>query len=183
MKHLRVQNAEDMVTLMPFAVPKAGLFMPILAVKTGAGNLYKHVGMRLKLTQEAKDSELPYSISYPVDQRMDDEEFTKDVQDTLDQGKNLMAAFKAVVTKDFDRVQRYHSCTEYEVRLEKCRDELTGITLDELYADSKIVGSMMEKDYMPQKTGMMSTMKRAMGLSKKKSSGSSTEMVENRDDE
>lgn len=96
------------MTLMPFAVPKAGMFMPALAVYTGAGNLYKHVGMRLKLTQEAKGSELPYSISYPIDQRMDDEEFTKDVQETLDQGKNLMSAFKAVVTKDFDRVARYH---------------------------------------------------------------------------
>jgi len=108
LQHLRIQNAEDMVTLMPFAVPKAGMFMPALAVYTGAGNLYKHVGMRLKLTQEAKGSELPYSISYPIDQRMDDEEFTKDVQETLDQGKNLMSAFKAVVTKDFDRVARYH---------------------------------------------------------------------------
>ncbi|CAJ1938850.1 unnamed protein product [Cylindrotheca closterium] len=184
LQHLRIQNAEDMVTLMPFAVPKAGFFMPILAVKTGAGNLYKHVGMRLKLAQKAKEeSELPYSISYPVDQRMDDEEFTKDVQDTLDQGKSLMKAFKAVVTKDFERVERYHSCTEYEERLEKCRDELTGITLDELYADTKIVGSMMEKDYMPKNGGVMSTAFRAMGLGKKKSDTlSSSEMVEEDDE-
>lgn len=82
--------------------------MPIMAVKTGAGNLYKHVGMRLQLTQRSKGNELPYSISYPVDQRMDDEEFAKDVQDTLTQGKSLMQAFKAVVTNNFKRVERYH---------------------------------------------------------------------------
>lgn len=109
LQHLRIQNAEDMVTLMPFAAPKAAIFSPIMAAMTGAGNLYKHVGMRLKLVQKVKnDSELPYFISYPVDQRMDDEAFTKDVQETLDQGKSLMSAFKAVVTKDIERVERYH---------------------------------------------------------------------------
>lgn len=181
--HLRIQNAEDMVTLMPFAVPKAGFFMPILAIKTGAGNLYKHVGMRLKLVQEAKNkSELPYSISYPVDQRMDDEEFTKDVQETLDQGKSLMSAFKAVVTKDFERVERYHSCTEYEERLQKCRGELTGITLDDLYADTKIVGSMMERDYMPSAGGILSTAKRAMGIRNKSETTSSTQMAEDEEE-
>lgn len=196
---------------MPFAVPKAGFFMPILAIKTGAGNLYKHVGMRLKLVQKAKDeSELPYSISYPVDQRMDDEEFTKDVQETLDQGKSLMSAFKAVVTKDFERVERYHrwvarvehamsiaendvshwvyvylsySCTEYEERLQKCRGELTGITLDDLYADTKIVGSMMERDYMPTAGGILSTAKRAMGIRNKSETTSSTEMAEDEEEE
>jgi len=181
---MRVQNAEDMVTLMPFAVPKAGFFMPIVAVKTGAGNLYKHVGMRLKLTQDSKDSELPYSISYPVDQRMDDEAFTKDVQETLDQGKNLMAAFKAVVTNDFERVSRYHSCTEYEERLEKCRAELTTITLDELYADTKMVGSMMERDYMPKKESLMDQAMRAMKIKGKSDKGeSSAEMIADGGDE
>jgi hypothetical protein len=97
-----------MVTLMPFAAPRAGFLSPVIAVKTGAGNLYKHVGMRLQLTQSSKGTALPYHISYPVDQRMDDEEFAKDVQDTLSQGKSLMQAFKAVVTNNFERVERYH---------------------------------------------------------------------------
>jgi hypothetical protein len=108
LQHLRIQNAEDMVTLMPFAAPRAGFLSPVIAVKTGAGNLYKHVGMRLQLTQSSKGTALPYHISYPVDQRMDDEEFAKDVQDTLSQGKSLMQAFKAVVTNNFERVERYH---------------------------------------------------------------------------
>jgi len=153
---------------MPFAVPKTGFFVPIVGVVSGAGNLYKHVGMRLKLDEEVKEGQLPYSISYPVDQRMDDEEFAKEVQDTLSQGKNLMSAFKAVVTKDFQRVERYHSCTEYEERLVKCRSELIGITLDELYANKNVVGEMMALDYVPKKEGLMNKTFRAMGLKKKK---------------
>ena len=69
------------------------------------------------------------------------------------------------------------SCTEYEERLHKCRSELTGITLDELYADPKIVAGMMERDYMPKKEGFMSSAMRAMGIAKKKGS-SSSEIVE-----
>ena len=82
------------------------------------------------------------------------------------------------------------SCTEYEERLEKCRDGLTGITLDELYADTSIVGNMMERDYVPKAGGVISTMKRAIGIRAKSSSNeadddSPAEMIEDedRDDE
>eukprot|EP00980_Cylindrotheca_fusiformis_P013147 scaffold3315_cov98-Cylindrotheca_fusiformis.AAC.1 len=185
LQHLRIQNAEDMVTLMPFAVPKAGFFSPIMAVKTGAGNLYKHVGMRLQLTKPSPNNnnnndtkQLPYNISYPVDQRMDDEEFAKDVQDVLTQGKSLMQAFKAVVTNNFSVVERYHSCTEYEERLESCKADLTNYTLDELYANKNIVADMMDPDYTPKNEGLMTTTFRALGLKKSGTSSSSGDMVE-----
>lgn len=109
LQHLRVANQEDMVTLMPFAAPKIGFFSPAVAPFTGAGNLYKHVGIQLSLTEKCRvGASFPYSISYPKDQSMDSEEFAKEVQNSLDAGKSLMNAFKAVVTKNIKTVETYH---------------------------------------------------------------------------
>lgn len=110
LQHLRICNAEDMVTLMPFAAPKAGIMSPAISMVSGAGNLYKHVGMRLQLTESNIDDgrALPFSIVYPVNQRMDDEEFAKEVQDILSAGKSLVKAFAAVATNNFEVVGRHH---------------------------------------------------------------------------
>ena len=41
LQHLRIANAEDVVTLMPFAAPKVGFVSPAIAAFQGAGSLYK----------------------------------------------------------------------------------------------------------------------------------------------
>lgn len=66
-----------------------------------------------------------------------------------------------------------HSCTEYEERLESCKAELTGCTLDELYANKKIVADMMEPNYTPKQEGFMTNTFRALGLRKKSGTSSS----------
>ena len=41
------------------------------------------------------------------------------------------------------------SCDEYELRLQKCKDALQGMTIDELYKDKNIVGEILDEDYEP----------------------------------
>ena len=57
-QHLRIANLEDMVTNMPFAALKLTALSPLLSAFQGAGNLYKHVGIRLQfMEEEDKDKE------------------------------------------------------------------------------------------------------------------------------
>jgi hypothetical protein len=74
------------------------------------------------------------------------------------------------------------SCTEYEERLESCKAELTGYTLDELYADKRIVAHMMEPNYKPKKEGIMTNTFRALGVGKKKSGTSASGSLEAKQD-
>mmetsp|Transcript_9655 Transcript_9655/g.14201 ORF Transcript_9655/g.14201 Transcript_9655/m.14201 type:complete len:538 (-) Transcript_9655:218-1831(-) len=151
LKHLRLTNLEDMVTLLPFASPKATSLSPALSLIKGAGNLYKHVGMRLQFKAN-EEGEIEHSIQYPKDSNADDdEEYGKDVSDALDSGKSLARAFLAIVGRDFETVIKHHSCDEYEARLQKCQDGLTSATLEELYEDRSLVGKMMDEDYIPVK--------------------------------
>jgi hypothetical protein len=108
LQHLRITNLEDMVTLLPFAVPKATIFSPLLSMFKGAGNLYKHVGMRLQLTKECRDgASLPYSISYPKNET-DHEEYTKQVRDAVESGKSLVSALYYLIKNDFATMEKYH---------------------------------------------------------------------------
>jgi len=160
LQHLRIANMEDMVTLLPFATPKLSALSPMLTLVNGAGNLYKHTGIRLQLTAEpSKDTNANYSISYPKEHEADDEEYAKEVKDSMNAGKSLAQAFYYLIKKDFERVVQYHSCEEYEERLEKCKSVLDGVTLDDLYADKAIVGGILDEDYEPKKRE--SGMKRA----------------------
>jgi hypothetical protein len=151
LRHLRMANAEDMVTLLPFASPKAGTFSPIIAFSKGAGNLYKHVGMRLLLT-DTKDDSLPpvYSLSFPRDHGTSDEDYAKEIRDALDAGKSLMNAFYCLIKQDFGTVKKHHSCEEYESRFETaCKDDLSKVTLEDLYKDKKLVGDVLNDTYQP----------------------------------
>lgn len=147
LQHLRIANLEDMVTLLPFAAPKLSALSPALSIVKGAGNLYKHTGIRLQMTRQHI-----CTISYPKDQDAStDEEYAKEVQDAMRSGKSLAQAFYYLLRQDFDRIVLYHSCEEYESRLEKCKSELMKVTLDELYADKNIVGDILDSDYEPKK--------------------------------
>jgi len=151
LRHLRIANAEDMVTLLPFASLKVGALSPIVAFSKGAGNLYKHVGMRLQLSDNKDDSLPPsYSLSFPKDHGTTDEEYGKEVRDSLDAGKSLMNAFYCLIKQDFATVKKHHSCEEYEARLEiACKEALSSLTLEDLYADKKLVGDTLNETYNP----------------------------------
>ena len=147
LQHLRVANLEDMVTLLPFAAPKLTALSPALSMVMGAGNLYKHTGIRLQMTKEHI-----CTLSYPKDQDAStDEEQAKEVQDAMRSGKSLAQAFYYLVRQDVDRIVLYHSCEEYESRLEKCKSELMKVSLDKLYADRTIVGDVLDANYEPKK--------------------------------
>ena len=172
LQHLRIANLEDMVTLLPFAAPKLTALSPALSIIKGAGNLYKHTGIRLLMTQQHI-----CTISYPKDQDAStDDEYAKEVQDAMRSGKSLAQAFYYLLRQDYDRIVLYHSCEEYEERLEKCKSELMKVTLDGLYADKSIVGDVLDLNYEPKK--MASGFERAkrtlwlVGGSKKSSSKS-----------
>jgi hypothetical protein len=127
LQHLRIANFEDMVTLMPFAVPKATAFSPALSLIKGAGNLYKHVGIKLQIKQQSEDTtKYMHSINYPKDHKFeDDQEYAKEIQDAMEAGKSLVKAFYYLCKNDFETIEKYHSCDEYETRLETCEGALT----------------------------------------------------------
>ena len=118
LQHLRVANGEDMVTLLPFFAPKATAFSPVLSAVKGAGNLYKHVGIRLQfraknikggdgMDEQAESLVIQHSLTYPKDQTSD-EEYAKEVQDSLQAGKSLAKALYYLISKDFAKVQTFH---------------------------------------------------------------------------
>ena len=146
-QHLRIANLEDMVTNMPFAAPKLAALSPLLSAFQGAGNLYKHVGIRLQFNEE--EGAQPYSLFYPKDQS-DDDEYTKEIGEAIKSGKSLLKSFFHIMTNDVDTIVKHHSCEEYENRLQNCKDALDDRTLDDLYADKDITGVMMEAEYKPQ---------------------------------
>ena len=109
LQHLRTANLEDMVTLLPFFAPKATVFSPLASAVLGAGNLYKHVGLRLQMEQgETRDDGKFHSLAYPKDYQSSDEDYAKEVKDSLEAGKSLAKAFYAVIRNDFERVKKHH---------------------------------------------------------------------------
>ena len=132
------------------AVPKKTFLSPALSMVQGAGNLYKHVGIKLQLTRtKRKDKEVvEHSIAYPKDDKVDDEEvYVKEIQDSIKAGKSLVSAMYYLLKRDFSTVERYHSCDEYEDRFEATKPVLDNLTLDDLYNDSKIVGKLFSDDH------------------------------------
>ena len=149
LQHLRIANREDLVTLMPFAVPKPTILSPALSLIQGAGNLYKHVGINLRLERkEDLASTVEYKIKYPRENQCDtDYDLAKDLEEAIDSGKSFIRALYHLCKTDFARVEKFHSCAEYEERFESCRAALKSKTLDDLYFDPSITGKLFAKDY------------------------------------
>eukprot|EP00555_Chaetoceros_dichaeta_P014941 CAMPEP_0198256354 /NCGR_PEP_ID=MMETSP1447-20131203/6289_1 /TAXON_ID=420782 /ORGANISM="Chaetoceros dichaeta, Strain CCMP1751" /LENGTH=538 /DNA_ID=CAMNT_0043942983 /DNA_START=79 /DNA_END=1695 /DNA_ORIENTATION=+ len=152
LQHLRIANAEDVVTHMPFVAPKLGLVSPIMALaQGGAVNLYKHCGIKLHLNSSTGDDSKPlYQLSYTQDQSTD-EQYAMQITAAFEEGKNFWNSFKqAVFNKDTETVAKYHSCTEYEFRLKACKKDLENKTLDDLYNDNDIIGNVLDPEYEPK---------------------------------
>jgi len=150
LQHLRIANAEDVVTLMPVLAPKPGMISPIFALFDGMANLYKHCGMKLLLKGTVKNEGDPiHTISYALDQSKD-EAYAKEITSMFEDTKNLFSGIKLVFKNEAEKVVGYHGCGEYERRLMKCQDNLCNKTLDDLYKDKSIVGDILDEGYKPQ---------------------------------
>jgi len=116
-----------------------------------AVNLYKHCGIKLHLNSSTGDDDKPlYQLSYTQDHSTD-EQYAKEITAVFEEGKNFWNSFKqAVFNKDTETVAKYHSCTEYELRLKACKKDLENKTLDDLYNDKGIIGNVLDPDYEPK---------------------------------
>ncbi|GFH44379.1 hypothetical protein CTEN210_00853 [Chaetoceros tenuissimus] len=148
LQHLRVANAEDVVTLMPVVGPKIGIVSPIMAVKGGVGNMYKHCGMKLQMKRKNYKHGKTYQIAYPQDMSSD-ESYAKEITNLMEDGKNFITSLGKVVKNDAKTVAGYHSCEEYERRLNLIKSDLKHKTLQSLYSDKSIVGKVLDVDYKP----------------------------------
>ena len=125
----------------------------------GAGNLYKHVGIKVQLkkiqdkkTKTKNGNEaimvVEHSIHYPKENQCDnDQEFAYEVQQAMDAGRSLIMAIYYLCKSEFSTVEKYHSCGEYEQRFEACRAHLSEMTLDDLYNDTSLVGKLFSEEY------------------------------------
>lgn len=105
LQHLRITKKEDIVTLVPFAAPKVTALSPVLSATLGAGNLYKHCGMRVQLKSALKCVDAkPYTIIYSKDHDANKEER----KNAVAAGKSLVGGLGLLVKKDFDKVKAYH---------------------------------------------------------------------------
>ncbi len=146
--HLRIANAEDVVTLMPVLGPKVGMVSPILAMQGGVANVYKHCGMKLQLKHKPFENGKIFKISYPQDQKTD-ESYALEITSLLEDGKNFITSIGKVLRNQAEVVAGYHSCEEYERRLNEIKGDIGSKKLTDLYKDKSIVGPVLDPGYKP----------------------------------
>ena len=97
LRHLRVANAEDLVSLMPIAAPKLGL--NISDLKNGIADVYRHCGIKLHLNDlSKKGSEPVYKLTYPSTQSTE-ESIANEISAFFEDGKNFVASISKVLKK------------------------------------------------------------------------------------
>ena len=97
LRHLRVANAEDLVSLMPIAAPKLGL--NIKDMKNGLADMYRHCGIKLHLNDlSKKDTGSIYKFVYPLCEDSDDS-IAGEINSLIEDGKNFVASIKLVLKK------------------------------------------------------------------------------------
>jgi len=117
-RHLRISNYQDVVTLIP-ATTYPGL--------SGVG-FFKHVGMNIRLYKGGDLLAPSYRRFYPKMGSL-----TNEVRNAMH--ANLMLGLSPTPIK-------FHLMPEYKTRLtdERTVEELSKLTLDELYANNEITG-------------------------------------------
>jgi Lipase (class 3) len=145
LQHLRISNEDDLVTLLPVvALKETALPSSILAPTKGSVDLYKHCGIQIDL--KAGDLEgcwyerELFNVTYARDKTDDEGILPEELRRSMTAAKSLLGS---LVTSRADptRITNSHSCDEYERRLGYCKGYLSNISLDQLYADTKLVGS------------------------------------------
>lgn len=131
LRHLRLSNHKDFVTI----VPKASFSWNIFGGSAHAGSLFKHAGVNLRLFEGAKS----FEISYP---RVRTGYFSS----TYDE---LMRGFDQSIFANFSWNPSsywkwpFHSLREYNKRLEANKSSLEALYVNDLYSRKDIVGNLI----------------------------------------
>ncbi|CAB9497425.1 Phospholipase A1-II 7 [Seminavis robusta] len=178
LRHLRVSNREDLVTLLPFmATKEVSLLSPasILGAaptpNNSALNLYKHCGIHLKFKtsnpSESNERNQLFSLTYAKDKNDEEGAIPDDLKRSFVAAKSLVGGL-FVSRADFRRVTRFHSCDEYERRLMASKNFLENISLEQLYANEDLVGGTVAIKEEPSETD---TSSRSLFAKRKSSTG------------
>ena len=96
LRHLRIGNAEDVVSLMPVATPKVNLNPKDLKIGL---DVYRHCGIKLHLNDLSKRSVEPlYKLIYPKCESSD-ESLANEINIVFEDGKNFMESLKKGLRK------------------------------------------------------------------------------------
>ena len=99
LRHLRIGNAEDVVSLMPVAAPKVDLNPKDLKI---GFDVYRHCGIKLHLNDLSKKSVEPlYKFTYPKCESTD-ESIANEINIVFEDGKNFIESLK----KGFNKTQQ-----------------------------------------------------------------------------
>ena len=129
LRHLRVTNHKDVVTLIPKMSFSWNVFSPHV------GSLFKHVGLNVRLL----DGSAPFEISYP---RVRSGYFTA-TMDELARGwdQSIFANFLWNPVDYWKWPQ--HSLPEYNKRIDANKPSLETLYLNDLYSREDIVGQLV----------------------------------------
>jgi len=133
---------------MPIIGPKIGMVSPIMAMAGGVANIYKHVGMQLQMKGSEFENGKIYRLSFPQDDTTD-ESYAKEITELLEDGKNFITSITKVFKNESKIVAGYHSCEEYERRLNVIKSDLSSKTLNSVYTDKTVVGKVLDAGYEP----------------------------------
>jgi len=131
LRHLRVTNHKDLVTL----IPKFSFRWNIFDRTSRVGSGFKHVGMQLKLY----DGETPFELSYPMVRSG----FFSSTYDEMVRGwdQTLFANFSWNPSNYYK--WPWHSMRVYSERLENNKPTLQVTFLNDLYSRQDIVGNLL----------------------------------------
>jgi len=138
LRHLRVSNQKDIVTI----VPKISFRWNVFEQSSHVGYLFKHVGVNLRL--------FPEKILFPWDPSHFELSFPKIrsgyFSSTLDE---LKRGWDQSIFQNFSwNITHYlswpfHSLREYSSRMKVNQDELKGLYLNDIYSKNDVVGHLV----------------------------------------
>jgi hypothetical protein len=131
LRHLRVVNHKDTVTI----IPKMSFRWNVFDQKSHVGSLFKHVGMNIRFFEGA----VPFEVSFPKVR-------TGYFSATFDEfargwDQSLFANFSWNPADYF--TWPYHSLREYNKRVESNKPSLETLYLNDLYSRVDIVGQLV----------------------------------------
>jgi hypothetical protein len=131
LRHFRVSNHKDFVTI----IPKFSFRWNVFDRSSHVGSLFKHVGMNLRL----HDGSTPLEITYPRVRAG----FFSATFDELARGWDQSILANFMWNPVYYWKWPYHSLKEYDKRVNANRPTLEGIYLNDLYARKDIVGNLV----------------------------------------
>merc|ERR1719223_353706 len=93
-QHLRITNAEDLVTLGPMVAPTPlSMVSPLAAAVSGNQNSYKHCGIQLRLKEGKNGNPPTHRFKYPLDHATDDQ-VSKEFENRIQDGRKFFQSLK-----------------------------------------------------------------------------------------